>query len=255
MAEAPSGMRSMIELAIRCLDLTSLDGSETPERIRALCERAIRPAPDTPSVAAVVVYPPHVVTAADALRDSDVKVATVVGFPIPTEPLPKRLAEIHSAIELGATEIDMVLNREALEAGRSEEAADEITQAKEAADLATLKVILETGELRTDERIHRAALLAMSAGADFLKTSTGKVGTGATPEAAVVMMRAVGDFHGQTGKAVGVKISGGIRTADQALGYLEIVEGELGEGWLTPDRFRIGASTLLEVLLSRPGGQ
>lgn len=235
----------MIDLAIRSLDLTSLEGTETPKQIQELCEKALQAA-----VAAVVVYPPHVATAAAALKGSSVKVATVVGFPVPAEPLAKRLAEIHSAVELGASEIDIVIDNDAIAGQRLEEAAEAISLSKEAVDPAILKVILETGVLQSEERIRRAAMLAMSAGADFLKTSTGKVPAGATPEAAAALMRAVGDFHGQTGKAVGVKVSGSVRTTEQALGYISLLERELGEGWLTPNRFRIGASSLLDGLLS-----
>ena len=241
----------MIDLAIRSLDLTSLEGTETPGQIQELCEKAMRPGPGAPSVAAVVVYRQHVAAAADALKLSSVKVATVVGFPVPTEPLTRRLAEIRAAVEAGASEIDIVIDNDAIAAGRLKEAAEEISRSKESADPATLKVILETGVLQTEEPIRRAAMLAMSAGADFLKTSTGKVATGATPETAAAMMGAVGDFRAQTGKAVGVKISGGVRTADQALEYISLLERELGEGWLTPNRFRIGASSLLSDLVAR----
>jgi deoxyribose-phosphate aldolase len=247
-------LTSSLHLAIRCLDLTSLEGTETSAQIAALCDRAIRPDPEnheTPSVAAVVVYPPFVSIAAERLRGTGVKVATVIGFPVPTEPLPKRLAEIHAALDAGADEIDIVLNREAFLSGRKEEAGEEISKSKEAAGSAPLKVILETGELASEERIRKAAMLAMSAGADFLKSSTGKVGTGATPEAALAMMEAVRGFHEQGGRAVGVKLSGGIRTTDQALGYIEMLEEKLGPDWLTPERFRIGASALLDDLVAR----
>jgi deoxyribose-phosphate aldolase len=206
--------------------------------------------PEVPGVAAVVLYPPLVAMAAERLKGTGVRVATVIGFPAPAEPLAKRLAEIHAALDAGADEIDIVLDREAFLAGRKEEAGEQISRAKEAAGPAILKVILETGELGSGERIREAAMLAMSSGADFLKSSTGKTGTGATPEAALAMMEAVRGFHEQGGRAVGVKLSGGIRTTGQAMGYLEMLRETLGEDWLTPDRFRIGASALLDDLVA-----
>jgi deoxyribose-phosphate aldolase len=256
MSDVPSAPTAIpsYDLAIRCLDLTSLEGNETPEQVDALCDTAIRPDaedPSAPRVAAVVLYPPLVATAATRLRGSGVKVATVIGFPVPTEPLPKRLAEIHAAIEAGADEIDVVLNRDALSSGRSRAAAEEIERSKETAGSAVLKVILETGELGSSQRIGEASVLAMKAGADFLKTSTGKSATGATTDAALAMMGAVREFHVETGRAVGVKVSGGVRTADQALDYLRMLEETLGSDWLTPDRFRIGASSLLDELVAR----
>ena len=256
MADTSSSARSTasLHLAVRCLDLTSLEGTETPEQVAALCEKAVSPDPEDssiPSVAAVVLYPPLVSLAVDRLKGTGVKVASVAGFPRPTEPLPKRLAEIHSAIDFGADEIDIVMNLEAFNAGRLDEVKEEIVRAKEEAGDASLKVILETGELGSSERIGEAAALAMSAGADFLKSSTGKIGTGATPDAALAMMEAVRAFHEESGRAVGVKVSGGVRTADQAMGYMRIVEETLGSDWLAPDRFRIGASTLLDDLVVR----
>jgi deoxyribose-phosphate aldolase len=255
MADVPAAARSTgsLDLVIRCLDLTSLEGDETSEQVAALCDKALRPDPadpEIPSVAAVVLYPPLVAIAADRLRGTSVRVATVIGFPVPAEPLAKRLAEIHAALDAGADEIDIVLDRQAFLSGRKEAAGEEISRAKEAAGSAVLKVILETGELESDERIREAAMLAMSAGADFLKSSTGKTRTGATPEAALVMMEAVRGFHGEGGRAVGVKLSGGIRTTDQAMGYMKMLRETLGEDWLTPDRFRIGASALLDDLVA-----
>jgi deoxyribose-phosphate aldolase len=247
-----------VELAIRCLDLTSLEGTESPEQINALCERAVTPDPassSVPSVAAVVLYPQFVAMAAERLKGTGVKVATVNGFPAPTEPLAKRLAEIHAAIDAGADEMDIVLDREAFVSGRRDAATEAIRRAKEEAGPATLKVILETGELGREKLIRDASTLAMAAGADFLKTSTGKVAAGATPDAARAMMRAVREYSDETDKAVGVKISGGVRAADQAFEYIALVEAELGSEWLTPGRFRIGASSLLDDLLARrPAG-
>jgi deoxyribose-phosphate aldolase len=241
-----------LELAIRCLDLTSLEGSETQEQVRSLCEKAVRPAPndpDVPSVAAVVLYPAMVLEAVERLKGTGVKVASVAGFPIADAPLDDRLEEIRGAVRSGADEIDIVLNRALFLSGRGAEAAEEITRAKEASGSALLKVILETGELGSVERITEASSLAMSAGAEFLKTSTGKVGEGATEAAAWAMMEEVRAFHMETDRAVGVKISGGVRQTEQALRYEELVEQTLGLDWLTPERFRIGASSLLDDLV------
>lgn len=246
-----------LDLAVRCLDLTSLDGSETAEDIEALCARAVRPdvdRPEIPGVAAVVLYPRFVEIAAGRLRGSGVGVATVIGFPMPTEPLPKRLAEIHAAVDAGADEIDIVLDRDALTSGGREQAGEDVARCKEAAGPAALKVILESGELGAADRIRDAAMVAMSSGADFIKSSTGKVGTGATPEAARTMMEAVRDFHSEAGRPVGVKVSGGVRTTEQAMEYVGMVEETLGKDWLTPERFRIGASALLDDLVARRRG-
>ena len=254
MSDAPSQSRatSSVDLAIRCLDLTSLEGDETKEQVLELCERGLRPDPgdaSIPSVAAVVLYPSLVSVAASRLEGTGVRVASVAGFPTPDGPLEDRLEEIRGAVDDGADEIDIVLNRPLLLSGRPEEASEEIWRAREAAGPSMLKVILETGELKTSERIREAAGLAMEAGADFLKSSTGKAGIGATPEAALVMMEAARDFHRTKGTAVGIKVSGGVRTPEQARSYLEMLEETLGTDWLTPERFRIGASMLLDELV------
>jgi deoxyribose-phosphate aldolase len=251
---SPSSPTPSPHLAVRCLDLTALEGDETKEQVVELCERAIRPDPEDPSipsVAAVVLYPSMVSVAANELGGSGVRVASVAGFPSAEGPLEERLAEIRRAVADGADEIDIVLNRPLFTSGRTEEAGEEIRLAGEAAGSSSLKVILETGELETPERIRDAARLAMEAGADFIKTSTGKVATGATPGAARVMMESARDFHRQTGTAVGIKVSGGVRTTEQAMAYLGQVEATLGADWLTPERFRIGASALLAELIGR----
>ena len=250
-SSAPSATPSF-DLAIRCLDLTSLDGDETPEQVGQLCERALHPDPKdetTPSVAAVVLYPAMVKVAADLLQGTDVRVASVAGFPRAEGTLEARLVEVRRAVEDGADEVDVVMNRPLFLTDRVE-AAEEIRRAKEAAGPATLKVILEAGELETPARIREASLLAMAAGADFLKSSTGKVGSGVSPEAALVMMGAVRDFHRDNGTPVGIKVSGGVRTAEQAIAYLHQAEVTLGPDWLTPERFRIGASGLLGDLVA-----
>ena len=253
MSEAPSAQSATTsyDLAIRCLDLTSLDGSETAEQVLDLCDRALRPDPDdptVPSVAAVVLYPELVAVAAGRLRGSTVAVASVAGFPSAESPLETRLAEIRRALDDGAEEIDVVMNRPLFLADQAD-AAEEIRRAREAAGRAILKVILETGELGTAERIRQAALLAMAAGADFVKSSTGKVGEGVSPDAALAMMEAARDFHRDNGRPVGIKVSGGVRTAEQAMGYLRLAEDTLGQEWLTPDRLRIGASGVLDELV------
>jgi deoxyribose-phosphate aldolase len=242
-----------LDLAIRCADLTTLEGVDTPGKVAAMCSKAVRPDPTDPTipgVAAVCVYPMLVPVAAEHLRDTGVKVASVAGaFPSGLGPLDSRLDEVRQAVRWGADEIDMVLNRSAFLAGRYGQAFDEITATKEAAGSAHLKVILETGELGSYDQVRKASMLAMAAGADFIKTSTGKISPAATFPASLCMMEAARDYHRQTGRAVGIKVAGGIRTAKQAWIHLVILHETLGPEWLTPDRFRIGASTLLNDLL------
>ncbi len=242
-----------LDLAIRCCDLTTLEGADTPGKVRALCAKAVRPDPTdrrVPSVAAVCVYPLMVPVAAEALTGSGVLVASVAGaFPAGLGPLDTRLAEIAEAVAAGADEIDMVLNRSAFLAGDYATAYDEIAASKEAAGRAHLKVILETGELGSYDQVRRASMLAMAAGADVIKTSTGKIGTAATAPVALCMAEAIRDFREQTGRIVGLKLAGGIRSAKQSWQYLVIVGETLGPEWLTPDRFRLGASSLLNDLL------
>ncbi|HWC32497.1 MAG TPA: deoxyribose-phosphate aldolase [Actinomycetota bacterium] len=244
-----------LDLAVRCCDLTTLEGSDTPGKVRALCAKARRPDPTDPtipSVAAVVIYPHLVPVAARALDGSGVKVASVAGaFPSGLAPLETRLDEIRRAVSAGADEIDIVLNRSAFLAGRYAQAYEEIAASKEACGDAHLKVILETGELGSYDQVRRASVLSMAAGADFIKTSTGKIPVGATFPTALCMLEAVREFHRQTGRVVGVKVAGGIRKAKEAWTYLVIVHETLGPEWLTPDRFRIGASTLLNDLLAQ----
>ena len=244
-----------LDLAVRCCDLTTLEGSDTPGKIRALCAKARRPDPTDPTippVAAVVVYPHLVPVAAAALEGSGVKVASVAGaFPSGLSPIEVRVDEIRRAVSAGADEIDIVLNRSAFLAGRYAQAYDEIAASREACGDAHLKVILETGELGSYDQIRRASVLAMAAGADFIKTSTGKISVGATFPTALCMLEAVREFRRQTGRVVGVKVAGGIRKAKEAWTYLVIVHETLGPDWLTPDRFRIGASTLLNDLLAQ----
>ncbi|GAA1787061.1 deoxyribose-phosphate aldolase [Luedemannella flava] len=242
-----------IDLAIRMVDLTTLEGADTPGKVQALCAKARRPDPADPScpaVAAICVYPALVPTAAEALRGSGVHLASVAtSFPSGQAPLDIRLADTRAAVSAGADEIDMVINRGAFLAGRYLEVFEEIAAVKEACGDAHLKVILETGELATYDNVRRASWLGMLAGGDFIKTSTGKVTPAATPPVTLVMLEAVRDFRAQTGRQVGVKPAGGIRTSKDAIKYLVMVNETVGDDWLDPDWFRFGASTLLNDLL------
>jgi deoxyribose-phosphate aldolase len=242
-----------LDLAIRMVDLTTLEGADTPGKVRALCAKARRPDPEDPScpsAAAICVYPAMVPVAAEALRGSGVHLASVAtAFPSGQAPLPVKLADTGAAVRDGADEIDMVINRGAFLSGRYLEVYEEIVAVKQACGDAHLKVILETGELATYDNVRRASWLAMIAGADFIKTSTGKVAPAATPPVTLVMLEAVRDFRATTGRQVGVKPAGGIRTAKDAIKYLVLVNETAGADWLRPDWFRFGASTLLNDLL------
>ncbi|MGI8574773.1 MAG: deoxyribose-phosphate aldolase [Egibacteraceae bacterium] len=242
-----------LDLAIRVTDLTTLEGSDTSGKVRALCAKAIRPDPtdpETPSVAAVCVYPDMVPTAVEHTRGSDVRVASVAtAFPSGRAALDVKLADTRSAVAAGAHEIDMVIDRGAFLSGRYGQVAEEIVAVKEACGDAHLKVILETGELSTLDNVRRASWLALAAGADFIKTSTGKVSPASTLPVILVMLQAVRDAADATGRRVGVKAAGGIRTAKDAIRYLVVVHETAGPEWLTPELFRIGASSLLNDLL------
>jgi deoxyribose-phosphate aldolase len=242
-----------LDLAIRCVDLTTLEGTDTIGKIVAMCSKAVRPDPvdpSIPSVAAVCLYPQLVPVAVEQLEGTGVHVASVAGsFPSGLGPLDTRLREIAEVVSLGADEVDIVLNRSLFLGGRYAQAYDEIVASREAAGVAHLKVILETGELGSYDRIRQASMLAMAAGADFIKTSTGKIGVGATLPSALCMMEAARDFHRQTGVEVGIKVAGGVRKSKQSIQYLTLVYETLGANWMTPDRFRIGASTLLNDVL------
>jgi deoxyribose-phosphate aldolase len=242
-----------IDLAIRMVDLTTLEGADTPGKVRALCAKARRPDagdPDCPPVAAVCVYPSMVATAARELRGSGIRLASVAtAFPSGQAPLAVKLADTRAAVADGADEIDMVINRGAFLSGRYLEVFEEIAAVKVAGGSAHLKVILETGELATYDNVRRASWLAMLAGAHFIKTSTGKVTPAATLPVTLVMLEAVRDFRAATGRQVGVKPAGGIRTSKDAIKYLVTVNETAGPDWLDPDWFRFGASTLLNDLL------
>jgi deoxyribose-phosphate aldolase len=246
-----------IDLAIRMVDLTTLEGADTPGKVRALCAKARRPDPTDPtcpSVAAVCVYPALVPTAAAELAGSGIHLASVAtAFPSGQASLEVKLAEVREAVAAGADEIDMVINRGAFLAGHYQRVYEEITAVRQACGEAHLKVILETGELATYDNVRRAAWLAMLAGAGFVKTSTGKVQPAATLPVTLVLLEAVRDFREAAGRQVGVKAAGGIRASKDAIRYLVTVNETAGEDWLDPDYFRFGASTLLNDLLMQRG--
>jgi deoxyribose-phosphate aldolase len=242
-----------LDMAISMIDLTTLEGADTPGKVRSLCAQARRPDPEhpeVPPVAAVCVYPDLAGVAVEALRGSGVAVAAVAtAFPSGRSSRAVKLGDTTFAVEAGASEIDMVIDRGAFLTGRYGAVFDEIVAVKQACGPAHLKVILETGELATYDNARRASWLAMLAGADFIKTSTGKVAPAATPPVTLVMLEAVRDFRAATGRQVGVKPAGGIRTSKDAIKYLVLVNETVGEDWLDPDWFRFGASTLLNDLL------
>jgi deoxyribose-phosphate aldolase len=242
-----------LDLAIRMMDLTTLEGRDTRGKVQAMCMKAIHPQPgdpSIPSVAAVCVYPALIADAKDALKGSGVKVASVAtGFPSGQTFRDIKVAEVKAAVAAGADEIDMVIDRGAFLAGDYSTVFDEIVEIKDACGDAHLKVILETGELGTFDAVRRASILAMAAGGDFIKTSTGKVQPAATLPVTLVMLEAIRDFEKATGKIIGMKPAGGIKTAKEAIQYLVVLYETLGPRWMTPDRFRFGASTLLNDVL------
>jgi deoxyribose-phosphate aldolase len=246
-----------LDLAIRCIDLTTLEGTDTVGKIVAMCAKAVRPDPldpSIPSVGAVCLYPQLVPVAVEHLKGTGVHVASVAGgFPSGLGPLDARLQEIRDVVEMGADEIDIVLNRSLFLGGRYAECFEELVGAREAAGSTHLKVILETGELGSFDRVRQASVLSMAAGADFIKTSTGKISTGAELTTALCMMEAARDFFHETGHRVGIKVAGGVRASKNAIQYLTILYETLGPEWMTPDRFRIGASTLLNDVLMQIG--
>ncbi|TCC27589.1 MULTISPECIES: deoxyribose-phosphate aldolase [Kribbella] len=242
-----------LDLAIQMIDLTTLEGQDTPGKVRALCAKAKRPDPadpTAPQVAAVCVYPDLVATAKRELQGSGINVASVAtAFPSGRSSLAIKVQDTKDAVASGADEVDMVIDRGAFLSGRYAMVFDEIAAIREAAGDAHLKVILETGELVTYDNVRRASWLAMLAGADFIKTSTGKVSPAATLPVTLVMLEAVRDYHEATGLHIGVKPAGGIRTAKDAIKYLVTVNETAGPDWLDPELFRFGASSLLNDLL------
>ncbi|HEY6776121.1 MAG TPA: deoxyribose-phosphate aldolase [Thermoleophilaceae bacterium] len=242
-----------IRLAVSMLDLTTLEGADTPGKVRHLCAKAVCPAPtmpEIPSCAAVCVYPSLAGVAREALENTGVRTASVAtAFPSGQASLEVKLRDTEDALAAGADEIDMVISREAFLAGEDTRVMEEIVRVKEACGDAHLKVILETAELGSYDHVRHASLLAMEAGADFIKTSTGKAASGATPGVTLVMLEAIRDYMERTDRPVGMKAAGGVSTSKAALHRLVLVKETLGDEWLSPDRFRIGASSLLNDLL------
>ncbi|MBW3563506.1 MAG: deoxyribose-phosphate aldolase [Acidobacteria bacterium] len=243
------GLRTIISM----IDLTTLEGKDSPGKIFALCRKAIRPDPSDasiPHVGAVCVYPSLIAHVARVLEGSGVHVASVAtGFPSGQTWTDLKVDETRRAVAAGADEIDMVINRNAFLSGRLQDVFDEIVAVKEASGPAHLKVILETGELESYDQVRKASMIAMYAGADFIKTSTGKAKTNATLPVTLVMLEAIRDFHYETGHRVGMKPAGGIATSKLALAYLVLLFETLGPEWMTPDLFRFGASSLLNDVL------
>jgi deoxyribose-phosphate aldolase len=248
-----------IDLAISMVDLTTLEGADTPGKVRSLAAKARRPdpdVPDTPSVAAVCVYPDMVATAADALAGSGIGIASVAtAFPSGRSSLEVKLADTRLAIDAGATEVDMVIDRGAFLAGNYGLVFDQIVAIKAECGSTRLKVILETGELATYDNVRRASWLALLAGGDFIKTSTGKISPAATLPVIHVMLQAVHDWHSQTGELRAVKPAGGIRNTKDAIRYLVAVNEVAGPQWLDPFLFRFGASSLLNDLVMQRRAQ
>lgn len=248
-----SAKKEGIDLSIRMIDLTTLEGMDTKGKVKTLCAKARRPDPlddSVPSVAAVCVYSDLVSIAKENLTGTNIKVAAVAtGFPSGRVSLAAKLQDTKDAVSQGADEIDMVIDRGAFHEGRFFDIYEQILTIKEACKTAHLKVILETGELKTYDNVKKASWIAMLAGADFIKTSTGKVQPAATLPVTLVMLQAINEFERATGKIIGMKPAGGIKTTKDAMKYLVLVKETLGDRWLTPDLFRFGASSLLNDLL------
>ncbi len=242
-----------LDLALRMMDLTTLEGSDSDGKVRQLCNKALLPyteLPNIPSVAAVCVYPNRVALAKNILKNSSISVASVAtAFPSGMSSLQIKLDDVEYAVSEGADEIDMVISRGAFLSGEYTKVYDEIAQIKQACGSAHLKVILETGELGSLENIRMASDLAMKAGADFIKTSTGKISPAASMPVVLVMLQAIRDNYNSTGVKVGMKPAGGIRSSKQAIQYLVMVKETLGIDWLNPSLFRFGASSLANDVL------
>jgi deoxyribose-phosphate aldolase len=243
----------LLNLALSMCDLTTLDGADTPDRVTRLCNKArnlYANLPELPTVAAVCVYPTLVATAKKALKGTKIKIASVAtAFPSGMSTLDVKIAETKYAVSEGADEIDMVISRGRFFSGDYNYVADEISAVKEACGKAHLKVILETGELHTLDNVRKASDISIMAGADFIKTSTGKIQPAATMPVTLVMLQAISDHYYKTGKKIGMKPAGGIATAKQALQYLVMLQETLGDAWMTPDLYRFGASKLANDLL------
>lgn len=246
-AALPFGEKEAYETALHCIDLTTLEGSDTEQKVRELCQKAI-----AYNTAAVCVYPPFVALAKECLKNTNIKVASVAGaFPAGQSPIDIKVAEVKYAVEQGADDIDMVISRGKFLEGKYAEVYQEIVAIKKAAGTAHLKVILETGELIQPDAIFKASYLAMKAGADFIKTSTGKIAINATCEAFLVMLDAISQYHKDENFKVGIKPAGGISEPEVALDYLKILCNVLDNSWLNTSLFRIGASRLAEKLAKK----
>jgi deoxyribose-phosphate aldolase len=242
-----------LKLILSMIDLTTLEGQDTPGKVHQLCQKAIHlhdSMPGLPHVAAICVYPTMVAVAKEALQGNDINIASVAtAFPSGMSTLSVKLDDTRMAVAAGATEIDMVISRGAFLAGDYRYVFDEIVAVKAACGEAHLKVILETGELGTLDRVRRASVLAMYAGADFIKTSTGKIQPAATMQVTLIMLQAISDFYRDTGKMIGMKPAGGISTSKLAIHYLVMLHETLGNAWMTPEWFRFGASSLANDVL------
>jgi deoxyribose-phosphate aldolase len=242
--------REAIDLAIRCIDLTTLEGKDSPGKVASMSAKAVNPGFGAPSVAAVCVYPNMVAVAKAAVAGTGVKVASVAtAFPSGLSSLDVKLRDTEAALTDGADEIDMVINRGAFLAGDERLVYDEIVAVKRLCGDVHVKAILEAGELGSYDAVRRASDLALDAGADTIKTSTGKIGINATLPISLVMCQSIHDFYVRTGERRGFKAAGGIRTSKVALSYLVLIDEVLGGDWLDPDLFRLGASSLLDDLL------
>ena len=258
-AAAANNTAEVYKFCFSAIDLTTLSPCDSEESVAAFARRAAEFAldyPEIPNVASICVYPPFVETVGLEIDATPLRITSVAGgFPSSQTFLEVKMLEVAMAVENGADEVDIVLNVGKMLSGSLDEAANEVEVLREESDGATLKVILETGALRTPELIRQASLLAMQAGADFIKTSTGKIDVAATPEAAVVMCKAIKEYHDKTGRKVGFKAAGGVRTAEDAALYYTIVKEILGEEWLTTELFRIGASSAANNILSAIEGK
>ncbi|CAD5217364.1 unnamed protein product [Bursaphelenchus xylophilus] len=254
-ADAKTSSKEVIRSLVTYIDLTTLAGDDTRKRVQDLAARASKPFPNDPSLkcAAVCVYPARIGDVKEKLAElgeQDVKIASVVGgFPSGQYHLQSRVLECQLAAEDGADELDTVINRAAALEGKWKVVEEEILQMKRAGNGKHLKVILATGELKSVENIYRASLASILGGADFIKTSTGKESVNATLEAAYVMLEVIKEYYEKTGKKIGFKPAGGIRTVQEALEYVYLIKIVLGDEWLTPKLFRIGASSLLDNVL------
>jgi len=242
-----------LRMVLNMIDLTTLEGKDTEGKVRQMCYKAAHlhdPLPGLPTVAAVCVYPNHVATAVSALKGTGIKVASVAtAFPSGNSSLQIKLTDTKMAVDAGADEVDMVISRGRFLQGDYDFVADEISAIKAACGKARLKVILETGELCTLDNVRQASFIAMEAGADFIKTSTGKISPAATMPVTLVMLEAIRDYYYETGRMVGMKPAGGISKSKLALHYLVMVKETLGDAWLTNQWFRFGASSLANDVL------